>query len=246
MFDFYETKFKQINSLKYLMTLGARSQGSGAYKEKLLEVFKEIEEFISEEDNYNIGNENSIDGAFDNRGDKVFTLEELAMYNGQNGNPAYVAVNGLVYDLSSAPAEILETHKGIPLGSDLSADFSNCHNDNISLLKSITIVGKLMVSREIKEFTIDELAKYNGQNGMMKYIAIDGKVYDVTGITLFNKKPHSSLQFGTDLTEQLKQCHNEDMNLLNKLTQVGILVGSQNTLDHIPIVTPEVRSKRFL
>ena len=32
--------------------------------------------------------------------DKIFTLEELATYNGQNGQPAYVAYNGIVYDVS--------------------------------------------------------------------------------------------------------------------------------------------------
>jgi len=32
---------------------------------------------------------------------KVFSANELSKYNGQNDNPAYVAVDGLVYDLSS-------------------------------------------------------------------------------------------------------------------------------------------------
>jgi predicted heme/steroid binding protein len=36
----------------------------------------------------------------DNNSEKVFTAEELAKYNGQDGMPAYVAVDGLVYDLS--------------------------------------------------------------------------------------------------------------------------------------------------
>lgn len=32
---------------------------------------------------------------------KEFTLEELTQYDGSNGKPAYVAVNGLVYDVTN-------------------------------------------------------------------------------------------------------------------------------------------------
>jgi len=33
---------------------------------------------------------------------KVFTEEELAQYDGKNGNPVYVAYNGKVYDVSAS------------------------------------------------------------------------------------------------------------------------------------------------
>lgn len=33
--------------------------------------------------------------------EKIFTLSELSKYNGKNGNKAYVAVDGIVYDLST-------------------------------------------------------------------------------------------------------------------------------------------------
>lgn len=32
--------------------------------------------------------------------EKTFTTEELAAFNGQNGNPAYIAVDGVVYDVT--------------------------------------------------------------------------------------------------------------------------------------------------
>jgi len=34
---------------------------------------------------------------------RVFTMDELKNYNGQNGNAAYVAVNGVVYDVTKSP-----------------------------------------------------------------------------------------------------------------------------------------------
>ena len=32
---------------------------------------------------------------------KEFTLEELAQYDGSNGKPAYIALNGLIYDVTN-------------------------------------------------------------------------------------------------------------------------------------------------
>ena len=36
--------------------------------------------------------------------EKTFTKDELAKYNGQNGQPAYVAIKGVVYDVSGQAA----------------------------------------------------------------------------------------------------------------------------------------------
>jgi len=35
---------------------------------------------------------------------RTFTEAELSKYNGRNGNPAYVAVNGIVYDVTNIAA----------------------------------------------------------------------------------------------------------------------------------------------
>ena len=35
---------------------------------------------------------------------KTFTKEELSKYDGQNGQPAYVAIEGVVYDVSGKEA----------------------------------------------------------------------------------------------------------------------------------------------
>ena len=36
--------------------------------------------------------------------EKIFTEKELGKYDGQNGNPAYVAIDGVVYDVTNVSA----------------------------------------------------------------------------------------------------------------------------------------------
>ncbi|MBN1499840.1 MAG: cytochrome B5 [Spirochaetes bacterium] len=55
--------------------------------------------------------------------DKVFNAEELAKFNGINGADAYVAVDGIVYDVSLVKAWKGGKHKmGIRAGKDLSKE----------------------------------------------------------------------------------------------------------------------------
>ncbi|WP_238881850.1 cytochrome b5 domain-containing protein [Clostridium sp. YIM B02551] len=59
---------------------------------------------------------------------KEFTLEELSRYDGSNGNPAYAAVNGIVYDLSNEASWGGGTHFGLTAGMDLTLHFEKCHS----------------------------------------------------------------------------------------------------------------------
>lgn len=56
-----------------------------------------------------------------------------------------------------------------------------------------------------KIFTLSELAKYNGKNGMPAYVAVDGIVYDVT--TVFSNGAHYSHLAGTELTDEFYSKH---------------------------------------
>jgi predicted heme/steroid binding protein len=70
------------------------------------------------------------------------TVAELAAYNGLNGKPAYVAINGVIYDVTNVPAWKTGTHKGYEAGTDLSDMIGKApHGD--SVLKSLPVVGKL-------------------------------------------------------------------------------------------------------
>lgn len=56
----------------------------------------------------------------------VFTLEELAKYDGQNGNPVYVGYEGKVYDVSNVEEWKTGTHRGrIKAGQDLTDVLNN-------------------------------------------------------------------------------------------------------------------------
>lgn len=66
---------------------------------------------------------------------KEFTLSELSKYNGTMGNPAYVAVNGIVYDVSNIPKWSGGTHYGLTAGKDLSSEFETCHGISNKLAK---------------------------------------------------------------------------------------------------------------
>lgn len=77
-----------------------------------------------------------------NSSNKTFTLEELKKYNGQNGNPAYIAVDGTVYDVTNVKQWKNGNHQGYIAGEDLS-DAINSSPHGKDVLINIPIVGKM-------------------------------------------------------------------------------------------------------
>lgn len=74
---------------------------------------------------------------------KQYTLEELATFHGSQGRPAYVAVNGTIYDVSLVGPWAGGTHFGLYAGQDLSAQFNGCHSGIMEILRKVPIVGLL-------------------------------------------------------------------------------------------------------
>lgn len=55
----------------------------------------------------------------------------------------------------------------------------------------------------MKEFTLDELAKYDGTNGQPAYVAYKGVVYDVSESAMWAEGDHEGAhQAGADLTQE--------------------------------------------
>ncbi|OOM69229.1 cytochrome b5 domain-containing protein [Clostridium sp. BL-8] len=87
-----------------------------------------------------------IDNIYCNR-QKRFTLEELAQYDGSDGKPTYVAVDGIVYDLSNVSSWSGGSHFGAKAGKDLTDEF-NSHHGMKEILSNIPKVGVLSESKK--------------------------------------------------------------------------------------------------
>ncbi len=77
---------------------------------------------------------------------RQFTIEELSQYDGSNGRPAYVAVNGIVYDVSLESTWGGGTHFSMYAGHDLSAQFNGCHKGKTEILRNLPQMGFLISS----------------------------------------------------------------------------------------------------
>jgi predicted heme/steroid binding protein/uncharacterized membrane protein len=75
----------------------------------------------------------------------------------------------------------------------------------------------------MKEFDLDSLSKFNGQNGSPVYIVFQGKVIDVSNSKLWKTGLHMKRhQAGQDLTADIEAApHGEEV--LDRYPQVGIL-----------------------
>lgn len=73
------------------------------------------------------------------------TLEELAFYDGKQGRPAYIAVQGWIYDVSGSSLWINGEHNGYSAGQDLTAIILSQSPHGLSTLSRVPIVAKLVV-----------------------------------------------------------------------------------------------------
>lgn len=74
--------------------------------------------------------------------EKVFTKEELAKFDGQNGNKAYIANEGIVYDVSDVDAWKGGKHHGNLAGQDVTEALKHAPHGT-SVLDKLPVVGKL-------------------------------------------------------------------------------------------------------
>lgn len=86
-----------------------------------------------QEDNLDSGKESQLE----------LTLEELTAYNGKNGNPAYVAVDGVIYDVTGNPKWEEAKHHGLSAGQDLTDQIKDQSPHGLSALSKLSVVGKL-------------------------------------------------------------------------------------------------------
>ncbi len=75
-------------------------------------------------------------------GQLELTIEELAAYDGKNGNPAYVAVNGVIYDVTNVSKWAGGEHNGNSAGQDLTEAIKKSPHGT-SKLEGLPVVGKI-------------------------------------------------------------------------------------------------------
>ncbi len=223
MCDFFEEKFEQINKLKYLMTLAGKNSQYRIYKEKIEDVFKEFKsEYIREETTDML----------------ILTKEELANFNGENGNQAYISIDGIIYDVSNVDLFKQSPYNNLKFGTDVKETFDELNNRDESILRDIPIVGLLAEPEEVEimegleEYSpqqrleimsSEELIKYNGENGKPAYVAIEGIVYDLTNLSILELFTSVNLRLGSDITKEFKTYYRGDRELLKGAKEVAIL-----------------------
>ena len=77
----------------------------------------------------------------------------------------------------------------------------------------------------LRTFTLSELAAYDGKSGHKAYIAVNGTVYDVTGVPEWSGGKHHGQLAGTDLTADFLAVSPHDLAFLADYPVVGTLVG---------------------
>lgn len=72
------------------------------------------------------------------------TLDQLKQYNGKDGNPAYIAVDGVIYDVTNDRHWKSGTHEGYSAGKDLTDAIKGKSPHGTSVLEGVPVVGKLV------------------------------------------------------------------------------------------------------
>jgi predicted heme/steroid binding protein len=72
------------------------------------------------------------------------TLDQLKQYDGQNGNPAYVAVDGVIYDVTNVPQWAGGVHHGYSAGTDVTDAIKSVSPHGVSVLSKLPVVGKIV------------------------------------------------------------------------------------------------------
>lgn len=78
-------------------------------------------------------------------GSLELTLDELAQFDGNDGNKAYIAVDGIIYDVTDHPQWTSGTHRGqFEAGKDYSEEIREIPRHGTSNLDQAEVVGILI------------------------------------------------------------------------------------------------------
>ena len=128
---FLEEKFVELNKIKSMMITYPED-----YQEDLRKTFEkvclQIESYL-----------NDVNFKSFNRMNEFVNIkrDNLENYNGQEGMPAYIAVNGIVYDISESDEWKNGKYLGVKAGIDLSEELSNESGEILKVLAKFKVIG---------------------------------------------------------------------------------------------------------
>ena len=150
------------------------------------------------------------------------TLEQLKEYNGQDGRRAYVAVDGVVYDMTDSLPWKDGKHNGFEAGNDLTDAIKNVSPHGVMKLDKVPKVGTLVAAP--LTLTLEQLKEFDGKDGRRAYVAVDGVVYDMTDSLPWKDGKHNGFEAGNDLTDAIKNVSPHGVMKLDKVPKVGTLI----------------------
>ncbi|WP_349682089.1 cytochrome b5 domain-containing protein [Methanosarcina sp. UBA5] len=118
----------------------------------------------------------------------------------ETGTPeqAVTPVEAITEAVKETPVtEITHTEAVTPTGG-------NATGEKAIERQNTTEMQKVTNKSEMKEYTLEELAKYNGKNGKT-YVVYQGNVYDVSDSDLWKNGTHNGHNAGKDLTEEMNK-----------------------------------------
>ncbi|WGS64726.1 cytochrome b5 domain-containing protein [Marinitoga aeolica] len=149
----------------------------------------------------------------------ILDLNDLKKFNGKDGNKAYVAVNGIVYDMSHSKLWKNGEHKGRhSAGMDLTYEITKLSPHGLKKLDNVFKVGYLVLNEK-------ELSIYNGKNGNKAYVAVNGVIYDMSHSDLWKNGEHKGRhEAGKDLTYEITKLSPHGLGKLNNVYKIGFLL----------------------
>lgn len=72
------------------------------------------------------------------------TIEELAEFDGQNGNKAYIAIDGNIYDVTDLPPWAGGMHNDFPAGQDYTEEIKEVSPHGLTPIEDLEPVGTIV------------------------------------------------------------------------------------------------------
>ncbi|KAF2956353.1 cytochrome b5 domain-containing protein [Marinitoga sp. 38H-ov] len=151
-----------------------------------------------------------------------FTLNDL---KNSNENKSYIAVNGIVYDVTHSKAwENGEHKKGIVAGKELTYEIIELSPHGLKKLDNVYPVGILII-------TPKDLKMFNGKDGKKSYVAVNEIVYDMSYSKAWKNGEHKNgIISGKELTYEITELSPHGLGKLSNVYKIGYFAMDEKEL----------------